>query len=67
MVKGTQHGETERITDHYRRFIAFDKFCEKLSSFGFNLLFAVEKQGLATYGTDDPIVGRIVATKMIVD
>jgi adenylylsulfate kinase-like enzyme len=67
MAEGTQFGKTERITDHYRRFIDFKEFCVKISCFGFSLDFAIEKQGLATHGSDDPIVGRIVATKRIVD
>ena len=66
MAKGTQIGESERVTDHYRRFIDFNQFCLKLSSLGFSLDFAVEKKGLAAHGSDDPIVGRIVATKRIV-
>lgn len=63
MAKGTQLSGTERITDHYRRFIDFKEFCTKLSLLGFNLEFAIEKQGLATHGSDDPVVGRIVASK----
>lgn len=67
MAKGSKFGKTERITDHYRRFIDFKEFCVKISSFKFSLDFAIEKQGLATLGSDDPIVGRVVATKLIVD
>lgn len=67
MAKGTQLGKNERITDHYRRFIDFKEFCAKLSGLGFNLEFAIEKQGLATHWSDDPVVGRIVATKRIGD
>lgn len=67
MAKGMQFGENERITDHYRRFIDFKEFCVKLSYLGFNLEFAIEKQGLAAHGSDDPIVGRIVAIKRIGD
>ncbi|MGH7250110.1 MAG: adenylyl-sulfate kinase, partial [Minisyncoccia bacterium] len=63
MGKGVQLGKAERLTDHYRRFIDFNEFCVRLSDLGFNLEFAIEKQGLAAYGNDDPIVGRIVATK----
>jgi|WetSurMetagenome_2_1015567.scaffolds.fasta_scaffold33466_4 adenylylsulfate kinase-like enzyme/ubiquinone/menaquinone biosynthesis C-methylase UbiE len=66
MAKGVQLGENERITDHYRRFVDFKEFCVKLTYIGFSLEFAVEKQGLASHGNDDPIVGRIVATKQIV-
>jgi len=65
MAKGEHLNETERITDHYRRFIDFKKFCAKLADIGFYLEYSVEKQGLAAYGNDDPIVGRVVAIKMI--
>jgi bifunctional enzyme CysN/CysC len=60
--KGKKVGDTERITDHYRRFIDFDKFCSELKTLGFKLEYAIEKRGLAAYGDDDPVVGRIVAT-----
>lgn len=63
MTKGTALGKNERVIDHYRRFIDFDEFCKKLSLLAFDLEFAIEKQGLATHGFDDPVVGRIVATK----
>jgi adenylylsulfate kinase-like enzyme/SAM-dependent methyltransferase len=65
MINGTQLGRNERITDHYRRYIDFEEFCKKLISLAFNLEFAVEKQGLAAHGCDDPVVGRIVAVKQI--
>lgn len=65
MAKGEHLGESERITDHYRRFIDFNEFCEKLISLGFVLEYVIEKQGLAAYGNDDPIVDRVVATKLI--
>jgi hypothetical protein len=62
-----QHGqivsESERLTDHYRRFIDLDKFCEKLLKIGFTIDYKIEKQGLATHGNDDPVVARIIAIK----
>ena len=65
MEKGDQLTETERMTDHYRRFIDFSVFCKKLTNLGFVIEYAIEKQGLATFGNDDPVVGRIVATKIV--
>lgn len=67
MAQGTHLSETERITDHYRRFIDFDEFCKKISFFGFSLDFAIEKNGLAVQGSDDPVVGRVIATKRTID
>lgn len=63
MAEGTEVGEFERVTDHYRRFIDFKRFSRKLVELGFRLEFAVERQGLASFGSDDPVVGRIVAAK----
>lgn len=61
--QGEKVGDSERVTDHYRRFIDFQKFCEKLQNIGFSVQYALEKQGLARYGDDDPVVGRVVAAK----
>lgn len=62
-----QHGqivsESERLTDHYRRFIDLDKFCEKVLKIGFTIDYKIEKQGLATHGNDDPVVARVIAIK----
>lgn len=63
MEMGIKLSETERKTDHYRRFIDFSLFCKKLEGIGFFIEYRIEKQGLATYGNDDPVVARIVAIK----
>lgn len=63
MEKGVRISSTERITDHYRRFIDFSAFCEKVSSIGFEINYMVEKKGLAAYGNDDPVVARVIASK----
>jgi bifunctional enzyme CysN/CysC len=65
MNEGAPIGESERVTDHYRRFIDFEELCAKLLAIGFSLDFTIEKQGLAAHGNDDPVVGRVVATKRI--
>lgn len=63
MQKGEKVSDSERITDHYRRFIDFERFCEQLLKIGFSINYKIEKQGLATHGDDDPVVARVVATK----
>jgi adenylylsulfate kinase-like enzyme/SAM-dependent methyltransferase len=63
MKKGERISETERKTDHYRRFVDFSTFCNKVTSLGFSLDYKIEKRGLARFGNDDPVVGRIVAVK----
>ncbi len=64
--EGEQLSVTERVTDHYRRFVDFQKFCKKLLDIGFKLDYSIEKQGLASFGNDDPVVGRVVASKLAV-
>ena len=54
---------TERIHGHYRRFIVKDELLDRLTSRGFTIQSAVESNGLARHGDDDPIVIRIVASK----
>lgn len=64
MKKGQVVGASERVTDHYRRFINFDAFCERLAMYGFSIEFCLERSGLAKYGDDDPTVGRVIAKKI---
>lgn len=49
--------------DHFRRFINFDKFCDKLKSIGFNIDYAEEKKGFAPFNEEDETYIRIIATK----
>ncbi len=64
MQKGQVVGANERVTDHYRRFINFDAFCERLPTYGFSIDFCLERSGLAKHGDDDPTVGRVIAKKV---
>lgn len=50
--------------EHYRRFIAFNKFCERLEDIGFSLEYAEEKKGFAPYKHDDETFIRVIAKKM---
>jgi adenylylsulfate kinase-like enzyme/ubiquinone/menaquinone biosynthesis C-methylase UbiE len=63
MKEGIVLSKFERMTDHYRRYIEYPKFLNKLSSEGFEILFSIEKQGLAQFGSDNPVVARVVAIK----
>lgn len=63
MKQGSMLSSSERVTDHYRRFINFSSFCKKLENKGFAIEYATERQGLAPFGNDDPVVGRVVAQK----
>lgn len=64
MQKGEIVGSNERFTNHYRRFINFDEFCDRLETYGFSIDFRLERSGLAKHGDDDPTVGRVMAKKV---
>lgn len=64
MHQGQVVGANERVTDHYRRFINFEEFCERLTRFGFSIDFRLERSGLAKHGDDDPTVGRVIGKKL---
>ena len=53
----------EGETDHYRRFIVFDDFINKIKQSGFEIIESVEQSGLAAYKDDDPVVIRVIAKK----
>jgi adenylylsulfate kinase-like enzyme/SAM-dependent methyltransferase len=54
---------TERICGHYRRFIVKEELMGRLTDQGFTVIEAVESNGLAKFGDEDPVVVRIMATK----
>jgi len=61
--QGEQVGENEYVTSHYRRFVTFDGFVERIKNAGFSILYQQEDKGLAPYGDDDPVVIRVVALR----
>jgi len=63
MQKGEALSENERWTDHYRRFIDASNLREQLIAQGWEVLYFVESSGLAVFGSEDPVVARIVARK----
>ncbi len=62
-TKSTKLSENEGETDHYRRFLVFDKFTEKIKRAGFEIIEAIEAQGLAKYKDEDPFIIRVIAKK----
>lgn len=54
-----------KITDHYRRFIKFDRLKQDITNLGLDIIFSIEAQGLAPYKNEDPVVIRIIAKKSI--
>ena len=59
--KGYVISRSERMTDHYRRFIDSPSICERLRAQGFEVVSLVEGKGMAVYGDEDPVVIRIKA------
>ncbi|MBO7201664.1 MAG: class I SAM-dependent methyltransferase [Bacteroidales bacterium] len=49
--------------NHYRRFLNFDTFCNKLKTIGFALDYAEEKKGFAPFKGTDETYMRVIAVK----
>jgi hypothetical protein len=62
-TEGKKISTTERITDHYRRFICPDKLLPKLERRGLKPRFIKEAAGFAPHGEEDPVIVRIVAER----
>jgi len=54
---------TERIEGHYRRFIILEELKQRLIKVGFEIIEAIESNGLANLGEEDPVVIRVAAIK----
>ena len=63
-AKSTKISETEGETDHYRRFLIYDKFLENVKSAGFEIVESLEAQGLAKHNDEDPFIVRVIAKKV---
>jgi cyclopropane fatty-acyl-phospholipid synthase-like methyltransferase len=61
--KGDKVGDNEYFTTHYRRFVVFADFVQRIEEAGFSILYKIESKGLARYGSDDPVVIRVVAQR----
>lgn len=63
-LKGKKLSKYERWTDHYRRFIDRKIFMsQSYIKNKFNILYCVEKKGLAKFKNDNPSVCRIILEK----
>jgi 2-polyprenyl-3-methyl-5-hydroxy-6-metoxy-1,4-benzoquinol methylase len=54
---------TERIEGHYRRFIILEELKQRLIKVGFEIIEAIESNGLANLAEEDPVVIRVEAIK----
>ena len=61
--EGEKVGQDEFVTTHYRRFVVFEEFVQRVESAGFNILYKLESRGLAPHGEDDPAVIRVVGRR----
>jgi SAM-dependent methyltransferase len=63
-ARGEPAGRDAFIHDgHYRRFIRTEELSAELEDIGFVVDELVEADGLATFGADDPVVVRAVASR----
>lgn len=62
-AKSSKLSDTEGETDHYRRFLIYENFLEKVKSTGFEIVESIEAQGLAKHNDEDPFIVRVVAKK----
>ena len=61
--KGEILSHAERVDGHYRRFIILEEFKQRLGQVGFQVIEAIESNGLALFGEEDPVVIRVHAVK----
>lgn len=61
--QGEDVGENAFFTDHYRRFIEVNEFCEICKDIGFEIDYVIEKSGLSIVGNDNPVLMRVILKK----
>lgn len=63
LTNGVRLSANENFTDHYRRYIDMDLFCEKLKSLGFSIVEASESDEFAPHKDERPMVIRVTVRK----
>ena len=58
---GKNLSHNENFTNHYRRYMNLDVFCQKLESRNFDILYKIEDKDLAPHKDENPYVIRIIA------
>ncbi len=61
---GEDCGENTYLTDHRRRFVESKIFLNQVLSLGFNLLFFTEEDNLSVRKDDNPVLMRIILSKV---
>jgi tellurite methyltransferase len=64
MKLGKKISENETYTDHYRRFINFEKFIDMLKKRGYKIIYQKEKKGFSVAKNDNPVLCRIIFRKL---
>jgi SAM-dependent methyltransferase len=64
--KGKRISASEAITDHYRRFADANVLLREFLAIGFQARFFIERDNLAVFGSDNPVVARYVLAKQAV-
>ena len=60
MKLGKKISINETYTDHYRRFINFEKFIDTVKKKGYKIIYRKEKRGLSIAKNDNPVLCRII-------
>ncbi|MFK7863748.1 MAG: class I SAM-dependent methyltransferase [Pseudohongiellaceae bacterium] len=65
-ARSTKDESLEKVfgTDHFRRYLDFEKTVKKLEALGFSMIEKVESQGLSPYKEEDPFLIRLVAKRL---
>jgi tellurite methyltransferase len=61
--QGKRISDTEAITDHYRRFADANVLLREFLAMGFQARYFIERDNLAVFGNDNPVVARYVLAK----
>lgn len=65
--KGEPLNTNEFMTSHYRRFVEFEPFVQRIQKAGFSIIYKIQSKGLAPYKSEDPVVIRVIAQKRSLD
>jgi tellurite methyltransferase len=62
MLSGKKLSINEHMTDHYRRFLDYPLFLDKLVKYGLTIHYSTEVNNVAVYKDDNPYVLRVIAS-----
>jgi tellurite methyltransferase len=62
LLAGDKLSINEHVTDHYRRFLDYHSFIDKLLKYGLTVHYSTEVNNVAIYKDDNPYVLRVIAS-----